>query len=219
MGIREARRLERQNAVLDAATALIEEQGSRAVTIAAVAKRIGSSVGGMYRYYPTKQAIFVALQLRSIAQFELFLKERLHHAQGRSTLARVVVAFSSWSAFQSVAPSHHRLLDESLSAMERTLDDEQAEAVHFRLQDILKLLAQLLENAVADGMLRAGDPAVRTHLLWSANHGLGHFEKRDHLQPEMLRVNHLGRELYRAFFGAWGAPEDAVEDALTAINS
>ena len=103
--------------------------------------------------------------------------------------------------------------------MERTLDDEQAEAVHSRLQDILKLLAQLLENAVSDGMLLAGDPAVRTHLLWSANHGLGHFEKRDHLQPEMLRVNHLVRELYRAFFGAWGASGNCLEDALNVMDT
>ena len=215
MGVREARRRERQTAVLDAATAIIEEVGSRAVTIAAVAARIGSSVGGMYRYYPTKQAIFVALQLRSIDRFDEFLEARLAAVSGREILHRVVVAFSSWAAFQREAPSHHRLLDESLSAMERTLNDEQAQAVHLRLQELVSRLVALLNEAVEAGALAPGDSAVRTHLLWSSKHGLGHFQKRDHLQPEMLRFENLAVELYRAFFQAWGASEAMIEDAIS----
>ena len=205
MGIREERRRERRSAVLDAAMSIIETDGASAVTIAAVAQRIGASVGGMYRYFPTKHAIFAALQLRAIDAFEEHLLTHLEAASQGTALERVALAFSTWMTFRDVAPTHYRLLDESLSSMERTLDDEQASAVNERLHTILTHLADTIETAVAVEELRPGDAMIRTHLLWSALHGLGHFEKRDHLQPERLRVAALETTLYETFFSSWGA--------------
>ena len=148
MGIREDRRRERRAAVLDAAMEMIEEGGAKAVTIAAVADRIGASVGGMYRYFPTKQAIFVALQLRAIDTFEAHLKARLHETSTDKPLERVIAAFSCWLSFREIAPSYHRLLDESLSSVERTLTDGQAADVHVRLDIIIALCASTIEGAV-----------------------------------------------------------------------
>ena len=213
MGIREERRSERQAAVLDAATELMESHGASAVTIAAVAGRIGASVGGMYRYFPTKQAIFLALQLRSIESFEEFLESRLSkvadsvpaHGGSKGHIDLIIAAFEAWPAFAESSPTHHRLLDEFVSMPTRTLDDAAALAVHERLQSILVRIAGLLERAVEAGELVAGDSMARTHLMWAALHGLGHFKKRDHLQPEPLRVAALRRQLFDSFLVAWGA--------------
>jgi AcrR family transcriptional regulator len=203
VGIREERRAERQVAVLDAATEIIESEGMSAVTIAAVAERIGASVGGMYRYFPTKRAIFLGLQLQSIGLFEAFLDSILHESKDGDPLDRIIVAFEAWPQFRADHPTHYRLLDAFLSMTDRTLGDEEAGAVHSRLQSILGRIASTIDAAVNAGRLSAGDAMARTHLLWAALHGLGQFRKRDHLQPEGLKVDALRPQLYAAFLKAW----------------
>ena len=77
MGKRDERRRVRQQAVLTAALEILTEEGVAGVTIAAVARRINASVGGLYRYYPTKNAIFEALQIHALDAFKRFLSIRL----------------------------------------------------------------------------------------------------------------------------------------------
>ena len=204
MGIREERRAERRNAVLNAAMDLIEKEGVHGVTIAAVAKEIGASVGGMYRYFPNKRAIFVALQLRSIGYFRDFMLTQLKAVEGQQALLRVRTAFEAWPRFQEEAPQHYGLLDEFLSLPERTLDDQQAAAVQVELLVLMKEIAALIEAAAQAGALREGDAMARAHLLWAALHGLQHFRKRDPVQPESLRTASLQEQLFETFFRAWG---------------
>ncbi len=204
MGIREERRHERQTAVLDAAMQLIERDGFQAVTIAAVAAHIGASVGGMYRYFPTKKAIFVALQRRSIQAFKRFMMDNLRSAGQEGPLTRIRVAFESWPQFHRTHPQHFRLLDEFLSSPERALTDEQARAVQSELIELMNEIAQLLEDATEAGALSQGDSMARTHMLWAAIHGVQHFEKRDHLQPDSLKAEALRERIFQDFFTAWG---------------
>ncbi len=49
---------------LEIAAALFAEAGYETATMTAIAERAGSSIGGLYRYFPDKQAIAVALQKR-----------------------------------------------------------------------------------------------------------------------------------------------------------
>ncbi len=203
MGKRDERRRVRQQAVLTAALEILSEEGAVGVTIAAVARRINASVGGLYRYYPTKNAIFEALQIHALDEFKRFLSGRLATSESESCWARVIIAAESWSEFRRSSPTEYRLLDESLSAFERTLGDEQAANVAERLRVVLMEIETALHRAVEAGELAPGDASVRTHLIWSAVHGLGHFEKRDHLQPEALKASALRVALYRDFHRAW----------------
>ena len=205
MGIREERRNERQLAVLDAAMDIIEKEGVQAVTIAAVAAHIGASVGGMYRYFPTKKAIFVALQRRSIHRFKAFMMAALASGRNQAPLIRIRIAFESWASFHQAQPQHFRLLDEFLSSPYRALTDEQAEAVQQELMELMNMIAQLFDEAVAIGALSEGDSMVRTHVLWAAIHGVQHFAKRDHLQSTALRSSALRKQIFDDFFLAWGA--------------
>ena len=207
MGKRAERRAERREAVLDAATEILDADGAGAVTIAAVAGRVGASVGGLYRYFPHKQAIFLALQLRSIEALDRFLVDRLARAHDRPPLEALRIAFDTWPEFRHAAPTHHRLLDEFLSMPGRALDDASARSVHERLEIILGRIADVVRRGVAEGALAPGDAAVRTYQMWAALHGLGHFAKRDHLQPPALRVAALHEELFDTLVVAWAQPK------------
>ncbi len=60
----------REQAILDAATALAAERGMAAVQIAAVAERAGIAAGTVYRYFPSKTDLVAAL-IEALSQREL----------------------------------------------------------------------------------------------------------------------------------------------------
>jgi AcrR family transcriptional regulator len=55
---------QRVSEYLEIAANLFAEAGYEAATMTAIAERAGSSIGGLYRYFPDKQAIAVALRKR-----------------------------------------------------------------------------------------------------------------------------------------------------------
>lgn len=63
------RSAERIELLLDAAAHLIDEDGIDGVTTSAVAKRSGSSVGVVYRYFPNIQSLLRALAVRNMERF------------------------------------------------------------------------------------------------------------------------------------------------------
>ena len=56
------------NVILDAAAHILEEYGLEGYTTNSIAERAGISIGSCYQYFPTKEAITVALATREMAQ-------------------------------------------------------------------------------------------------------------------------------------------------------
>ncbi|WP_339692938.1 helix-turn-helix domain-containing protein [Celeribacter baekdonensis] len=71
---RQARSKATVHAILEAAARILETQGVDAVTTNAVADRAGVSVGSLYQYFPSKEAIFAELirQMRSEMRDDIF---------------------------------------------------------------------------------------------------------------------------------------------------
>lgn len=75
----QARAAHRVEALLDAAAAVVESHGIEHLTTALVAERAGASIGTVYRYFPDRVAVLVALAERNL--------ERLRIAVGRELQA------------------------------------------------------------------------------------------------------------------------------------
>ncbi|WP_395111121.1 TetR/AcrR family transcriptional regulator [Actinomadura sp. SCN-SB] len=60
----------KKDALLDAAEALLSEQGTQALTLTAVADRAGVSKGGLLYHFPTKEALIKGLVARVIEEFD-----------------------------------------------------------------------------------------------------------------------------------------------------
>lgn len=223
MGAREDRRARRRALLLDAAMSILAEGGLEALTIPALAERMDASVGGLYRYFPSKEAIFVALQERAIDAFAEFQQAEVWRRAAGScsptahALIRVAASFHAYLEHAERDPAHHALLDAFISAPAPTLTDDQARAIDRHLEPVLGECARHLEHAVEVGALGAGDALSRTHVLWAAVHGLDHFRKRDRIQPPALRVASLERTLLRAAFIGWGGAPETVDEALTLL--
>ena len=96
--------------ILEAAVQLLEAGGERGFNTNAVAERAGVSIGTLYRYFPDKQAILVALARREmdavnattsalaaegspgIARDRAIIRAFLHAFGGRTTARRAAIA-------------------------------------------------------------------------------------------------------------------------------
>lgn len=63
----------KRDALLDAAEALLCEQGTQALTLSAVAERAGVSKGGLLYHFPNKEALIRGLVERLVEEFDALI--------------------------------------------------------------------------------------------------------------------------------------------------
>ncbi|PRX04859.1 UNVERIFIED_ORG: TetR family transcriptional regulator [Actinomadura viridilutea] len=103
----------RKDALLDAAEAVLFEQGTQALTLAAVADRAGVSKGGLLYHFPTKEALVTALVARVIGEFDALIDSFDDGSPGGYSRAYVRATFAiltgearahrRWSAITAAA--------------------------------------------------------------------------------------------------------------------
>ncbi len=72
---RQERSRQRVEAILDAALALVVEQGAEALAMREVARRAGVQIGSIYQYFPSKSAIIRELAERDLVRVRQLLQE------------------------------------------------------------------------------------------------------------------------------------------------
>ena len=202
---------------------LVVEKGLDWLTMPRLAREADAAVGALYRYFPSKDALMLAVQLQAVGSFGAFLRDRLDTtpvAEGHvGALARVVRAFSGYRAYAVAAPERFGLIDGFLSAPEALLGDDDARAVLEVITPILDACAKTIADAVQTGALREGDAEVRTQTMWGSLHGLGHFQKRDRILPDKLHAERLIEGLTVGLLSGWGADAAAATEALAMARS
>src|SRR6185437_709854 len=71
------RSLARIDALLDAAATVVDEVGFDRLTTAQVAELSGASIGTVYRYFPDRIALLVALRDRAVRRYRLTASEQI----------------------------------------------------------------------------------------------------------------------------------------------
>ena len=203
--------------MLDAVLGLLKEQGFEGITMALIAKHMGASVGGLYRYYPSKEAVYAALQLRALERFDAHVLSRMaacgEPKTRRDALERVIRYAESWSTFRIDHPHLFAVLDQSLSSPHNALDAEGRALVDERLAPILDRLSTLLDTAVQHAALKPGSPVERTQLLWAAMHGIEHFRKRI-ADPQSNEIQRLRSAMLSTLLHGWGAAKGLTDVVL-----
>ena len=219
---RKVRHDRKRQSYLAEAMSLVVQDGMEGLTIARLANRMNASVGAVYRYFPSKEALIVGLQELAIADFHTFMQQRLTAHEARLTgaapdtraLARLLIAFNSYLEHADHSPRPHRLVDTFLSFPEAVLSDAEAQAVGERLiEPVLTTFVGLLADAAETRAIDAGDDLQRTHLAWAFVHGLDHFRKRDRIMPDSLRVKALLPIARGNLLRAFGAKPEAIAQA------
>lgn len=159
---------ERQEEIVAAVLALARERGPDAITTQAIAERIGVTQGAVFRHFPDKDAIWLAVfawvRAALLGLFETALDE------AASPLANLERVFHAHVALVAENPGLPRVLFHELRS---TGESKVRPAVRSMIGDYRQRLAQLFDAARASGELpRALDPALATVLFIGAVQGL-----------------------------------------------
>ncbi|RME74396.1 MAG: TetR/AcrR family transcriptional regulator [Planctomycetota bacterium] len=222
-GRRARARAARIEAYLDAAMELIDRDGFEAFTVARLAAQMDVAVGALYRYFPSKDALLLALQRRELGRLarefdallagleRQFVERRVE--PGTAALARVVALADSYRELARRNPTRFGLLTRVLSTTRIVLRDPEAQQVVDAAAPIWRLVAACFERASESGALQPGDPVTRTLTIWAGLQGVLQLRKLERLEAPGLEVDRLGRELIDALLGGWGAGPEQIAAA------
>ncbi|MBX3196091.1 MAG: TetR family transcriptional regulator [Microbacteriaceae bacterium] len=90
---RQERGRRRVDSLLDAAAALLDERDVGEMTTTEVAHRAGTSVGGLYRYFPDIETLLHALAERNRERYWAFAAETDEGARGRAFLDHLMTSY------------------------------------------------------------------------------------------------------------------------------
>lgn len=149
--------------LIEAAWSLLEELGPQAVTMRAVASRLGVTTPALYKHIESQETLLEALRARGWQQFGAALFEGLSAPEPDTRLTAIG---ERYLAYGLEHPQVYRLL-----FMDQPTAPPLAGATHpgpsFQI-----LHDRVLEARAAGSIDSEHDPYVVTILLWSVVHGL-----------------------------------------------
>lgn len=109
-------------AVLVASAHILEEHGLAGFNTNAVAERAGVSIGSLYQYFPSKDAILVALMEQSLTMFSEDLSEAIDGAPGDSLADDLKFMLQMGLMSHLRRPNLMRLLEGEFQRLEEHID-------------------------------------------------------------------------------------------------
>ncbi|MEM7413448.1 MAG: TetR/AcrR family transcriptional regulator [Myxococcota bacterium] len=152
---------ERREAILAAATELLDEAGIDGATLSAITRRAGLSKGNLYRYFESREAVLMALTLGEVERWSRALVERLEPIADPGDVEAVADVFSRTTAAN---PRLCVLFSALTSVLERNVS---AEAVIAFKRTIPRLLLAP-STAVRDALPGLSASQARSFVLYFA---------------------------------------------------
>lgn len=175
---RQERGRRRVDEILDAAEALVHETGPAACSIQEIARQAGASVGSIYHFFPTKEAIFDALRARHASEVRALAAAMLAHSEEWDRLdlptfvERVISPFAEFlgraPAYVALATSgtgqrltsdavaEAELREALLAALARRASGSTPAERHLRVDVVMAIV-----EGISSRMAHAGPPARR----------------------------------------------------------
>jgi AcrR family transcriptional regulator len=186
-------------AVLSAAARILEDRGLPGFNTNAVAERAGVSIGSLYQYFPSKDAILVTLMEQSLTMFSEDLSEAIDGAPGDSLAEDLKFMLQMGLMSHLRRPNLMRLLEGEFQRLEGHINKASSH------QQVRQATIRLLERyrdriRPADINVMAADIGAIAKVLMSA--------AGERLETDWEAV--IDRTA-RAMVGYLGADWDAVE--------
>ena len=153
---------EMQGRILEAALALLQQDGPEGVSIRKIADRIGVSHMLLYSYFENRAAILQALRDRGFKEMEAFCTESLRRAESGDALVEVRALLGRFIRLSHEHPMLYQIAwrrDSSLRA------DPQ------NMTRVLGHLSQLIQLCIARGQCIERDPDLAAAMAFSIVNG------------------------------------------------
>ncbi len=211
--------------IIDAAMRTVSADGMDALTMQGLAAELGFAVGALYRYFPGKDAIVVAVQRRIIEAVGEELSAALAHVDVRATaraaelsegdaaLLRLWVVVRVYQAMARTRPTEFGLLGLTMGDPRQLVQDAHAGELVPALATLLQQVGALFVGAASAGALADGDAARRTLVLWTSVQGALQLRKLERFQVGGLDAAAVLDEAVATLLLGWGA-DAAQSDAM-----
>ncbi|MFB9925174.1 TetR/AcrR family transcriptional regulator [Amycolatopsis halotolerans] len=161
----------REEIVRAAAEILDEGSGEDAVTLRAVARRIGIAAPSIYRHFADRDQILLAVVEEAFAE----LKERIEAGLAKVDKpdARLRSVCTTYLDFALERPKRYRILFGGVwNAARAAGNPDMAPAAEEIGQDVFALLAQAVQDCADAGLSRSTSAFSDATALWAGLHGL-----------------------------------------------
>ncbi|MCO1659294.1 TetR/AcrR family transcriptional regulator [Pseudonocardia humida] len=162
--------------IVRAGAELLDEAGDeQAVTLRAVARRVGITAPSIYAHFADRQAILLAVAAGAFAELDEQLR-RARDAADADPVARLRATCAAYLEFARTRPQRYRVMFGGVWNAEQAVAGgsiTQAQATELG-QDVLGLLIAELRACVESGASRSTDAAADAVALWLGLHGLAH---------------------------------------------
>ena len=165
-----------REALVRAALAEAERGGPEAVSIKALAKRLGVSQPAPYRHFADREALLQAVTAEAFRQFNALMREAIGKPSKRSKLSRLAQAALEFGLKRN---GIYRLMFASRSMANAEKDSE----LHVAAHETLVLLVESFE-APAVGLLRERHAMQ----VWAALHGVISLAEQGLLTGEAAQI-------------------------------
>jgi AcrR family transcriptional regulator len=150
--------------ITEAARDIIVEGGLEALSMRAVAERVGTSATALYHYFDGKQALIERVGQSAFARFGEYMETAMRaHPEG--SMERVRALGQAYMSFALENQAHFRVIFSIQMPDPRKLEDLPGGGGYH-------LLRQAVVEAMEAGTMRRGDPDLAALFLWSTVHGL-----------------------------------------------
>ena len=171
-----------------------------------LAKKMGCSVGGLYRYFPSKEAIFTALQLQALSRLQDTLENNIQahvRVSGGYTWSLVPVLFDVWTDYETAEPILAGLLNRFAWRSDAILSDDEQSIVGKKVEEIINILSNTLALLSAEGVISEGDNQLRAYLLWGMVFGFLQLRKRQHAGLPNLPLTEIRHGYLQDLQSSW----------------
>jgi AcrR family transcriptional regulator len=229
VGRRARNRLERHQAFLVAAKALVAAEGLDALTMQRLAAELDCAVGTAYTYFPSKSALVAEVQREAIERltesYVRFVDAFDAEVAATSTtaadvgLARIIGFGRFCIAILDTFPEEARLLQLLMAESRRTLIEDAD--VHRVVPAALRLVghAQVaFEAAAGAGALAPGDAMDRTVVLLATINGVLAVDNLARVDPDLFDGRRLAQSTVPVLLLGWGADADALARAAAPLD-
>lgn len=167
----ERRKARTAGSILDAAELLFLGRGFAATTIGDLSSAADVSIGSIYAHFGDKEGVYTALIDRALDLDHRYSEAGLE--KGKAPLERLVGLAEGYLSFAREYPAYFRLFRFPPHDRPGAGGKDGPEAkVAARIGEETARMAGLLEESMAEGVVRKADPVATARFMWAAWDGV-----------------------------------------------
>jgi AcrR family transcriptional regulator len=194
---RERRREKLRQAILNATTETFFAQGYETATLEGIARRAGVTKRTIYKYFPSKIALFVSMFDEYLQKLNALISETV--ALDVSTDRKLLMLISNLIQFTRENEHFMRqFLSINIRQFAGKLPRELIERVDQLNQSMIRQATEVVRQGQAEGVVIDTDPEILTHLVVAVCRGIFIHADAENIFLNSAVINH--DKLFNAFF-------------------